>query len=475
MTEPSPDQVDAINRILIWYVAAPEAVYCDDVGCCPYEHRHEPECARAHTHGEAQDHPVLALGGLAGSGKTWLIGQLDQALGIVPAYGTPTNKAAAVLRAKLNPVQRERVKTYHSLLYQARSLVRCGQSRRLVTELEPGEDGLRRFSPCQVPAAAHTCHLTEELRFERRQTVGGHRDLIVLDEASMVTEERVQEIRQFGLPVLLVGDHGQLPPVQATGGMSRWMRDPDVLLTANHRQGEASGIVAAALRVRDTGVLPLGRYGDGSTVCVSAAQAPEVLDVMSPTRFPPGPDRVVITHTNKMRAAVNRQFHGDEPTPVVGDRVVALANLTCPTTRLIDDTWERPRGLEEGHGLTLEEPVYNGCTGTVRHVFPTWRGGGQTVRLVVELDADHRGEAGTHVETTAALGQFAAETPLALNQRPHGAHLWDYAYALTAHKAQGSEFRDVVVLDTHPPEYRRWLYTAMTRARERLVVVNWKR
>lgn len=471
MTNLSPDQVEAVNRILAWFAAAPEAEFCDDVGCCPYAHRHDPDtCGRSHTHGHAQDHPVMSLGGLAGSGKTWLTGQLDALLGIVPAYGTPTNKAAAVLRGKLPGPGRDRVRTYHSLLYQAKSTVRCVHSRNLVTELEPGEDGLRRFSPCLTPPPeGHACRLTEELRFEPRRHVEGHRDLLVLDEASMVTDERVEEMRRFGLPILLVGDHGQLPPVKASG-LNRWMRDPRIVLTENHRQGETSGIVTAALRVRETGRLELGSYGDGSTVCVSARRNEAVLDVMNPTRFPPGPDRVVITHTNAMRATVNRQFHGPDPLPHVGDRVVALQQLTCP---VVSSDGTRPDATQQAAGTAVEEAVYNGCVGTIRHVHAT-SSGVRTTRLVVELDSNHQGEPGTCVETRAATAQFGQEKLLELNQRPHGAHLWDYAYALTAHKAQGSEFDDVVVLDTGPPEYRRWLYTAMTRAKKRLIVINWR-
>jgi ATP-dependent exoDNAse (exonuclease V) alpha subunit len=57
--------------------------------------------------------------------------------------------------------------------------------------------------------------------------------------------------------------------------------------------------------------------------------------------------------------------------------------------------------------------------------------------------------------------------------RPKGSHLWDYAYALTAHKAQGSEFPKVVVVDQRPMSYSQWMYTALTRAQEAAVVIDW--
>ena len=50
--------------------------------------------------------------------------------------------------------------------------------------------------------------------------------------------------------------------------------------------------------------------------------------------------------------------------------------------------------------------------------------------------------------------------------------LWDYAYAMTCHKAQGSEWADVIVLNEAFADKSRWLYTAVTRAQEHLIVVD---
>ena len=466
---PSPDQAAALDRVAAWLRAAPPALHCD-AACAGGE---------PHTHGRARGHPVLAVGGLAGTGKTWLAGQLAANLGASVAYGAPTHRAAAVLRGKLPPAERDRVRTYHSLLYQARATYTCLVSGEPMTRVpcgcaDPGDCRCdRRFEPCGRDGT-HECRVQEHLSFSLRRFLGGHRDLVVLDEASMVTEERVAEIASLGVPVLLVGDHGQLPPVRAP--VSPWMRAPDVVLLENHRQGEASGIVAAALQARGTGRLALGRYGDGSTVVTSAALRPEVLEVAGPDRLPPGPDRAVIVHTNRMRAAVNRGYREGlglaGAALAAGDRVVALQNGDLPVSSREGGLGDGIDGWRPDGAMTF---VYNGTCGTVEAVAPPRRARQPWLDAVIHLDADARGEPGTRVQARLAVAQLGADHRLRPDEHAARHGLWDLAYALTCHKAQGSEYDDVVVLDTGAPDWRRWIYTAMTRARRRLVVVNWSR
>jgi exodeoxyribonuclease-5 len=455
----TPDQATALDRVVAWFRAAPASRYCDDERCEP----------GPHTHGGAPGHPVLAIGGLAGSGKTFLAGQLAGVLGCQVAYGTPTHRAAAVLRGKLPEAERGHVRTYHSLLYRPAVSYTCELTGEPVTRLACGcrdpEDCLcdRRFTPCGA-GDPHDCPVREHLRFTLREHVGGHRDLVVLDEASMLSEQTVREVASLAVPVLLVGDHGQLSPVMED--MNPWMRNPGLLLVTNHRQTEASGIVAAALHVRETGRLALGGYGDGSTVVASAWRDPAILDVASPARLPPGPDRVVITHTNRMRAAINARYRdGFEGPLVAGDRVVALQNA--------DRVVVAPAGGDAWRATGAVTFVFNGTVGTVEHVTPPRQASQRWLDAVIRLDADQRGRPDTRVQCRVTVAQLGAERRLRPDEHAVSHALWDHAYAVTAHKAQGSEYDDVVVVDTHPPEWRRWIYTAMTRAKNRLVVINW--
>lgn len=465
----SADQAAALDRIADWFRSAPPSQYCDN-----------PDCGGGglpHTHGGAQGYPVLSLGGLAGSGKTWLAGQLAEQLGARIAYGAPTHRAAAVLRSKLPGGEAERVRTYHSLLYRAHVRYTCTVTGADVTALPCGCDDPddcrcdKRFTPCGQ-GGDHDCPIQEHLNFDLRKYVGGFRDLVILDEASMLSQKRVEEIASLGVPVLLVGDYGQLPPVKEQ--MNRWMCDPELRLTENHRQAESSGIVPAALAARQQGRLTLGRYGQQAVV-ISARLNPEILDVASPERLPPGPERTVITHTNVMRAAVNTRYRvGCDGPLVVGDRLVCLQNRDCVVVSQDADT-----GIGDGGALGGWRPtgalafVFNSSCGTVEYVTPARRHGQAWLDAVVRLDSDARGGSDTRIVTRVAVAQLGKDRKLRPDEHAAAHHLWDYAYALTAHKAQGSEFDDVVVMDTGAPDWMRWIYTAITRAKNRLIVVNW--
>lgn len=496
--ELSSDQALALDKIRDWYKGAPSVSYCTDPDCNPDGGKLDDEDGGVkeglpHTHGGAAGYPPFSLAGLAGTGKTLLAARLAGELGIAIAYGTPTNKAAGVLRRKLDTPAGRKVRTYYSMMYFPVATSKCTVSGRTVMEVScgcavkrGGDDECecsRRFKPCGM--CHGKCRVDSDIQFVLRDTVGGYRDLVLLDESSMVSEARVQEIRSLGVPVLLVGDHGQLSPVKEQ--MNRWMMNPDFTLTVNHRQADANGIVDAALRMRASGQLSHGSYGDGSTISVSAKENPDVLDVMDPGRMGAGPDSVIIVPVNAMRAKINNRIHsvmcesqddvereesrrmaGLTGLPYTGERVISLQNHYGGTPVVL------PTPGGEWNAVS-EEFVWNGMTGTIRDVNPRGESAENTVILVIELDdmpTAHGGNA--HILVKADVRQFGAPYKMRPDQHAKGAQLWDYGYALTAHKAQGSEYARVVVLDANPSERKRWMYTAMTRAKEKLVVIDWR-
>lgn len=496
--ELSADQARALDMIRSWQKKAPVVRYCTEAACSPDGGSTDEDGVKSglpHTHGGAMDYPVFSLAGLAGSGKTALAGQLGGLLGLSIAYATPTNKAAGVLRRKLDLASARKVRTYFSMMYTPVAKYKCTKSGRQVMEIgcgcalkRAGEDNCdcpRRYRPCG--RCGGSCKVDADLQFMLRETVGGHRDLVLLDEASMISEARVNEIRSLGVPVLLVGDHGQLPPVKER--MNRWMLAPDFTLVTNHRQADANGIVAAALRMRENGVIEHGAYGDGSTFAGSAKQNPAVLEIMNPERLKPGPDAVIIAPVNTMRASINRKMHEMMPAserdrqrnaarqvenlpslPHLGERVISLQNHYNGITAV-------QRNTVLGWNPTHEEFVWNGATGTVRDVNPRGEKSDWTVTLVIELDDTPvlgGGDGNVHVLVKADVRQFGAPAKMRPDQHVKDAQLWDYAYCLTAHKAQGSEYSRVVVLDANPAERKRWMYTAMTRAKDKLVVIDWR-
>lgn len=459
MTSLSPGQEKALDMVLDWYKGISRTwTHCHGATDCP---------SWPHTHGRVHA-PVFSLGGWAGTGKTTLMKELDLLIDGEAVFGTPTHKASSVLRKKLPGAQAERVRTYHSLVYQMSASYRCSVTNHFVTpKKEPCRCGQpdacecpMTFLPCGT-GVAHTCHVTQELRAERRQHLGGHRDLVIIDESSMLSKQQVEDVRAFGVPVLLVGDHGQLPPIK--DAMNPWTMNPNVELTEIHRQGAESGILLAAHDVRRTGVMSKNSYGKGDAVRLLRSD-PRVKALLE--RFDPSTDGALITYTNKLRAEFNRVYHGEGPVRP-GDRVVALGGRPYEAARVrIED------GVPRATGEFIM--VHNSMTGTVLKSSER----GVTSELTVQLD-DHRlatpDDPVVILTGSIPTAQFGAERELPFNSplRPRGSHLWDYAYALTAHKAQGSEFSKVIVADQRAPEYKQWMYTALTRAMDAVVAVDW--
>jgi hypothetical protein len=464
----SDEQSNAIDKVMDWYEGLKKNwIHCNGSSDCP---------GHPHTHGNGELAPVMSLGGLAGTGKTTVLKELDILVQGEAVMGTPTHKASGVLRGKLGDKERERVRTYLSITYLMTPSYRCKDTNRTVMPIKDkcvcskGEDDAcecpMSFLPCGA-GAQHKCHITMELKAERRVHLGGHRDLVIIDEASMLSKQQVDDIRLFGVPVLLVGDHGQLPPIKAA--MNPWILKPDVELTQIHRQGADSGILQAAYDVRRNGRMTQSAYGSPRPDTVRMPRSSKAVDDLM-LRFNPATDGALITYTNRLRALLNSVYHhqlvGTE-TVGPGDKVVSLGGQPYEAARVVMDG-----GVPRANGEFLR--VHNGMTGTVLKAGVR----GVVTELTVQLDDHPLAKPGHPVIILSGAtpsAQYGRDTELSFNDpmRPKGTHLWDYAYALTAHKAQGSEFPYVIIADQAPREYSRWMYTAITRAKDAAVVVDW--
>ncbi len=259
--------------------------------------------------------------------------------------------------------------------------------------------------------------------------------LIVIDECSMVDAELARDLLSFGKPILVLGDPFQLPPVKGGGYFTE--STPDVMLTTIHRQAENNPIIRLSQIVRSGGELKEGQYGETRIVRRAAIDAAQVLAA----------DQVLVG-VNRTRRAYNqrmRDLNGfKEPLPVTGDRLVCLRN-------------DRAKGLING-GLWRVEAL-----GGMRKDF---------VKMTVRSED---GGAGKSVEVAVLKNFFeGTEAELAWLVRRESDE-FDYGYALTVHKAQGSQWDDVMLFDESFAfrEHRaRWLYTGLTRAAKRLTLVR---
>ncbi|MDZ7904619.1 MAG: AAA family ATPase [Cypionkella sp.] len=259
-------------------------------------------------------------------------------------------------------------------------------------------------------------------------------DLVVIDEVSMVGEDLARDLLSFGRKVLVLGDPAQLPPVGGDGFFTS--RKPDFMLTEIHRQAAESPIIRMSMDIREGRGIVAGAYG--SSIVVS--------------RRDMHPDAVtaadqVIVGLNKTRRSYNarmREIMGYGGRFVVGERVVTLKN-------------------------NKENGVLNGALWTVREIRDARA---DTSRLMMfPLDAGMK-QLPVEVLTHHAWLD-GKETDMDWRAKKHYDPV-DYGYVLSCHKAQGSQWDNVLVFDESAyfrDDHKAWLYTAVTRAAERVTVV----
>ena len=85
------------------------------------------------------------------------------------------------------------------------------------------------------------------------------RTLIIIDEASMVDETIWRHLLAFKVPIIVVGDHGQLPPIK---GNFNLMQKPELCLEEIHRQASTNPIIGLSIQAREHGLIRFGTYSD---------------------------------------------------------------------------------------------------------------------------------------------------------------------------------------------------------------------
>ncbi|MGW9331873.1 ATP-dependent DNA helicase [Bosea sp. NPDC055594] len=267
-----------------------------------------------------------------------------------------------------------------------------------------------------------------------RESVAAKAKLIIIDECSMVDEELGRDLLSFGTKVLVLGDPAQLPPVKGGGFFTE--AEPDIMLTEVHRQAADNPIVRMSMIVREGGRLEVGEYGE-SRVIRRDQITPEI--VLSAGQ--------VLVGLNKTRRNYNarmRQLMGHSSNvPVVGEKLVCLRN-------------DKSKGLLNGGAWIVQELKTSKKGLVTMRVTPEDDTGGKPVKVSVLPNFFD----GTEEEVPWELRRHTDE--------------FTFGYALTVHKAQGSQWDDVVLFDEAYAfrEHRaRWLYTGLTRAAETITVV----
>ncbi len=258
--------------------------------------------------------------------------------------------------------------------------------------------------------------------------------LIIIDECSMVDDELGRDLLSFGAPLLVLGDPAQLPPISGGGFFTN--DRPDAMLTEVHRQAQDDPIVRLSMDVREGRTIEPGRYGETAVVTRGDLDPARVLNA----------DQVLVGR-NATRRAYNKRLRErrgiEEPLPVAGDKLVCLRN-------------NRRKALFNGGLWKVRERAASKSRLITMRLLPDEDMGGKPVKVSVRPEC-----------FDGTLDDVPWD-----NRKPYDE--FDFGYVLTVHKAQGSQWDDVVLFDesfAFSDSRARWLYTGITRAAKRLCIV----
>ena len=374
-----------------------------------------------------QGYKFTTVAGYAGTGKSTLVRYIIDALDIEEdrvCYCAFTGKAAEVLKKKGN----KNVSTLHRLLYE------------------------------HIPRPAGG--------FFRKPKLFIDYDVIVVDEVSMAPKSLMELLFRHRVYVICLGDPFQLPPIDKDED-NHLLDNPHVFLEEIMRQEEDSEIIQLTMKIRNQEPID---YFNGNEVKIIPYS-----DLN--TGVLQWGDQI-LTATNAKRQAINNQMRalrGRTGEPVDGDKIICLRNY-----------WD--------DSSLNGDALINGTIGILQNSFQTWRKIPSFIQsdikkfdvLVGDLVVPETKDIYQMTEMDRQMiitGEKCCDWRLSYKLgklRPKYGEIvpkeFTYAYAITAHKSQGSEWPKVVVLEEKFPfdkvEHARWLYTACTRSSEKLVLVR---
>lgn len=368
--------------------------------------------------------PYTVIAGYAGTGKSTLINFIIAALEVNPedevAYITFTGKASEVLREKGCP----NAMTAHKLLYYSK----------------------------QMPNG--------KFFYRPRPSLEKDYKVIVVDEVSMLPKDMWDLLLTHGIYVIACGDPFQIPPIDKNQD-NGILNNPHIFLDEVMRQAKESDIICLSMDIREGKKINPFKGND--------TQVFNKKDLCDGMYF--WADQILVS-TNKSRHDINSYIRDDLGRgfePEINDKVICLRNC-----------WD-----------TLSEkqcdPLINGSIGTISAMHMgsiDYIIMGQKVTapvLVTDLITSNDEYKNLHIDYTAlTTGEkfFNPRQEYIIRKNKQNPELpieFNFGYAITGHRAQGSQWNKVLVLEESFPfdriEHARWLYTTVTRAAEKLTLI----
>lgn len=368
------------------------------------------------------------ISGFAGSGKSTLVKFIISALGqydVDPdedvCYCAFTGKACEVLRKKGN----SNISTLHKLLYKSRQLPN-GKWMRIPTTSIPYK-------------------------------------ILVIDEISMVPIDMIQLIAKFDVYCICLGDPFQLPPIDKKSD-NHLLDSPHVFLDEIMRQAQESEIIRVSMAIRN-----------GEPLSTFKGKEVQILNSNELTSGMLSWADQTLVATNEKRNQINNFIRESKGFPK--DEIVKEDKIIC-----LRNYWET---ISE-----QENALVNGSIGYCSQTFdtflrlPNWAGGynikvcNTTLRtddndIYSNLSLDK-----TMILTGKKCVDWKTAYKMEKGKKTKGLLPLEcaFGYAITTHKAQGSQWDNVLVIEEKFPfnkeEHARWLYTAVTRSSKKCVLIR---
>lgn len=333
------------------------------------------------------------LSGAAGTGKTWLIQYLCTKLLLKPIVFAPTNKACRVLEKNNIPAT-----TIHSALYYP-------------PKVSKNKDG------------------EISLNFEY-QGIRTNASIVIIDEVSMiglkVGKDISRMLKECKLPILLIGDIHQLPPVNDV----QWAKYPNYEMKTLLRQSlqNAPNIINLATKFRENKIADLDCIKTKDLVVKRIYSNNDILDA-----------DIILTRTHAIRRYIISKKR----------RLLQLSDIQHGEPIFILKNDYRHR-------------IFNGQEFKFHH----------RTNNTIAITDDEFDDPNIHIMD---ISHYIIED--LYDREAHKLANYTYGYATTVHKSQGSEWDTVLLLEScnrHPnetsEEYRKWMYTAITRAKKKLII-----
>ena len=267
--------------------------------------------------------------------------------------------------------------------------------------------------------------------------------LIVIDEVSMLEKEQWDILMKWGVQVICLGDGFQLPPISQENGI---LNHPHIFLDEIMRQAQDSEIIRLSMDIRQGKPLSLSK-GKDVWVVPKDTISDRVLSTADIVLCGKNATRYYLNQ--RIRRVVWGERYKDEP--IDGDKIICLKNY-----------WNKG-------------DLANGLIGNITNIDKS-----DDFFLKTKLMADFKTDDDAFYDLSMDYQLFTDGKPL-VNQdnwkmypkeiRPLE---FDYAFSVTVHKSQGSEYGKVVLFNEYlgkdREQYLRWLYTGCTRSSEKLVV-----